>query len=183
MRKEGAVPAPRRRPSQPVRSRVTIRPLTDADVGACARILVDNPLWRRYGFTPAVARAAIRKALGEQAGFGAEFAVAHRGGAVVGFIRYLLSGTFHHSGYIRAVAVAPSAQGRGVGAALLAHAERHIYRRAADVFLLVSHFNRRAQAFYRRNGYTRVGKIPDYVVPGITEYIYRKPRTLREGQQ
>jgi ribosomal protein S18 acetylase RimI-like enzyme len=38
----------------------------------------------------------------------------------------------------------------------------------------VSDFNPKAQAFYRRLGYTRVGTLADYVVPGITEYLYRK---------
>ncbi len=173
-----------RRPLSRAQSRLTIRPLSAADASACAQILVDNPLWRRYGFTPALSRAVVRAALRARLGTsGGEFAVAHRRGVVVGFIRYVLVGTFHHSGYVRLVAVAPAEQGSGVGAALLAHAERHIYRRAADVFLLVSDSNRRAQAFYRRNGYTKVGKIRDYVVPGVTEYIYRKPRTSREGQR
>jgi [ribosomal protein S18]-alanine N-acetyltransferase len=170
------------RPPAAVRDRVPIRPLTATDVDVCAQILVDNPLWRRYGVTLARARTSIRGALRVAPGLpGEEFAVAHRRGVVVGFIGYLLAGTFSHSGYVRVVAVTPSEQGGGVGAALLAHAERHIFRRAADVFLLVSHFNRRAQAFYRRNGYTKVGEIRDYVVPGITEYIYRKARTLKEG--
>jgi ribosomal protein S18 acetylase RimI-like enzyme len=100
---------------------------------------------------------------------------------VVGFIRYLTAGTFSHSGYVRAVAVAPAEQGGGVGAALLAHAERRIFRRANDVFLLVAHFNRRAQTFYRRNGYTKVGELKNYVVPGINEYVYRKARNMKEG--
>jgi ribosomal protein S18 acetylase RimI-like enzyme len=162
--------------------RLTIRPLAATDVEACAKILVDNPLWRRYGVTPVAARAIMRGALRARPGpAGAEVAVAHQRGQVVGFIRYLRAGTFHHSGYVRLVAVAPAAQRSGVGAALLAHAERRIFRRAADVFLLVSHFNRRAQAFYRRNGYTKVGALRDYVVPGITEYVYRKTRRSKEG--
>jgi len=56
------------------------------------------------------------------------------------------------------------------------YAEARIFRRGPNVFLLVSGFNRRAQAFYRRQGYTKVGAIPDYVVPGITEYLFRKTR-------
>jgi ribosomal-protein-alanine N-acetyltransferase len=123
-------------------------------------------------------RGALRARPGRP---GSEVAVAHRRGTVVGFVRYLPSGTFAHSGYVWVVAVAPSEQGRGVGASLLEYAERRILGRARDVFLLVSHFNRRAQAFYRRNGYTKVGEIRNYVVPGITEYIYRKARTMKEG--
>ena len=171
-----------RRPLARTKDRLILRPLHPADVSACAQILVDNPLWRRYGVTLALARSTVRSALRARPGTArAEFVVAHRRGIVVGFIRYLLEGTFSHSGYVRAVAVAPSEQGGGVGAALLAHAERRIFSRARDVFLLVSHFNRRAQAFYERNGYTKIGEIKNYVVPGITEYVYRKARTLKEG--
>ena len=49
-----------------------------------------------------------------------------------------------------------------------------MFTHSADVFLLVSDFNTTAQAFYRRLGYEQVGAIPGYVVPGITELIFRK---------
>jgi len=39
---------------------------------------------------------------------------------------------------------------------------------------LCSDFNTDAQRYYEKHGYSRVGAIPDYVVPGITELIYRK---------
>ena len=63
-----------------------------------------------------------------------------------------------------------------VGTALMRHAEAHIFRTGPNVFLTVSHFNRRAQAFYRARGYRKVGDLPAYVVPGITEVLYRKTR-------
>jgi ribosomal protein S18 acetylase RimI-like enzyme len=100
--------------------------------------------------------------------------VARLDGDVVGFVWFHEGGTFHHSGYVRWIGVAPQAQRSGVGRRLMAYAEARILRRGPNVFLLVSDFNRRAQAFYRRQGYTRVGAIPDYVVSGITEYLYRK---------
>ncbi len=96
------------------------------------------------------------------------------GGSVVGFILYHLHGTFHYSGYVRWIAVAPQARGRGIGTALMRHAEARIFQTGPNVFLTVSHFNRRAQAFYRRLGYRKVGDLPHYVVGGITERLYRK---------
>jgi ribosomal protein S18 acetylase RimI-like enzyme len=149
-------------------------------VDACARIVAGDPLWQRYGLTLSRARAAIRSALPRRAGGGArpggQFAVAHVGGAVAGFVWFRTEGTFHHSGYIRWIGVAPVARRRGVGRRLMAHAEDRIFRSGPNVFLLVSDFNRRAHAFYRRQGYTKVGAIPDYVVPGITEYVFRRTR-------
>jgi ribosomal-protein-alanine N-acetyltransferase len=150
-----------------------------SDIDACARIVVADPLWRRYGLTLPQARRVLRQAMGRQEGRGrnrTELAVATLGGLVVGFVLYQRYGTFHYSGYVRWIAVAPQAQGRGVGRALMHHAEAQIFRTGPNVFLTVSDFNRRAQAFYRTLGYKNVGAIPNYVVPGITERLYRKTR-------
>jgi ribosomal protein S18 acetylase RimI-like enzyme len=100
--------------------------------------------------------------------------VAVRGTKVVGFVWFQVRGTFAHSGYVRWIATAPSVRGQGVGAALLRSAEARILRHGPNVFLLVSHFNRRAQCFYRALGYERVGVLRDYVRPGIHEHVYRK---------
>lgn len=66
------------------------------------------------------------------------------------------------------------------------HAEERILRKGPNVFLLVSGFNRGAKAFYKRLGYREVGVIPDYIVPGITERLYRKttgPIGIQRGRE
>jgi ribosomal protein S18 acetylase RimI-like enzyme len=160
---------------------LTVRRMRAEDVEACARIVADDPLWRRYGVTPSAARRSFRQALnaarpGRPAPRAGEVAVAREGRRVVGFVWFRVEGTFHHSGYVRWIAVAPAARGRGVGERLMRHAEARIFRAGPNVFLTVSDFNTRAQAFYRRLGYARVGALTDYVVPGITELLYRKTR-------
>jgi ribosomal protein S18 acetylase RimI-like enzyme len=161
---------------------VRIRPLRAGDVEACARIVAADPLWQRYGLTVRRARRTFRQVLAaRRRGGGAalvagDVAVAAAGGAAVGFVWFRREGTFHHSGYVRWLAVAPAARGQGVGSALLRHAEERIFRHGPNVFLTVSAFNRRAQAFYRRLGYVRVGALADYVVPGVTEVLLRKTR-------
>lgn len=149
---------------------MTIRPIRDADVAACAALMRRIPLWAQYGVTEEEARAVFRGAL---AGW-AEVRVAERDGGVVGFVEYVLRGTFGHSGYVWALGVAPEAQGRGVGAALMDTAEDEIFRHGPNVFLLVAAGNAAAQRFYERRGYRRVGEIPDYIRAGLTELIYRK---------
>lgn len=158
--------------SRPARSApVVVRRARPSDVEACARIVAADNLWRRYGITLVRARRALRDGLGAA---GRALAVAARGSEVVGFVLYRLEGTFHHSGYIRWIAVAPHARGQGIGADLMRFAESQIFKRGPNIFLMVSDFNSGAQAFYRALGYSEVGAIGDYIVTGVTERLYRK---------
>lgn len=77
------------------------------------------------------------------------------------------------SPYIASIAVAPEAQGGGVGSELMAFTEQR-YRDRSHLFLLVSSFNPRAQEFYRRHGFQFVGELKDYIVPGHSELIFHK---------
>ena len=157
-----------------MKASLSIRVLTPADIPACAGIVAATDLWRdHYQVTPARAEQWFREAW--QAGH--SLLVATEEQQVVGFVWFLPRGTFQRSGYIRLIGVAGPARRRGIGAALLQAAEREIFAQSEHVFLLVSHFNQPAQAFYRRMGYEQVGAIPDYVVPGITEYIFYKQRS------
>jgi ribosomal protein S18 acetylase RimI-like enzyme len=167
--------------------RVRIGRLGERDVDACARIVAEDPLWRRYGLSLPRARRLVRGALAARRRGGAaareagEIAVARAGRRVLGFVWFHRTGTFAHSGYVRWIAIAPDARGAGVGRRLMAHAERRILAAGPNVFLLVSEFNAAARAFYRRLGYTEVGRIPDYVVPGVAERLLRKTTGPIEG--
>ena len=68
---------------------------------------------------------------------------------------------------------APPATARRLLRPQLRWVEQHVSGRR-DLFLLVSSFNRRAQDLYRRHGYAQVGEIPDYIVDGHSELIFRK---------
>lgn len=161
---------------------IQVRRMRADDVEACARIVAGERLWQRYGQTLPRARGAIRRALAPkgQGGVAAPdagvLAVACEAGRTMGFVWFHRAGTFHHSGYVRWVGVASEARGRGVGRALMRYAEERILKAGPNVFLLVADFNVTAQAFYEDLGYARVGAIPDYVVRGVTELLYRKTR-------
>lgn len=132
--------------------------------------MLATPLWIEYRVTPERARAIFADA----AGGSSQALVAEDGGRVVGFVVYRLRGTFVHSGYILDVGVGADAQNRGVGTRLMDAAETDIFGHGPNVFLLVSAGNTRAQRFYERRGYRRIGEIPDYIQRGTTEVLYRK---------
>ncbi len=147
-----------------------IRPMISDDVPHLARLMASDPLWQRYGVTEAAAAHRLRAGM-EQ---GATIAVAEVDGTPAGFIWHVARGAFDRSGYIKLIGVNPETRGKGVGRALMDHAEAECLPGSSDLFLLVSDFNEAAQAFYRRLGYEQVGAIAGYVAPGITELIFRK---------
>ncbi len=149
-----------------------IRPMDIGDLDALAKLMGDDPLWQRYGVTR---ESAERRLAGGLEGH-ATILVAEGEGSPAGFVWYVERGAFARSGYVMLIGVQPGARGHGVGRALMASAEAAMFATGADVFLLVSDFNDAAQVFYGRLGYEQVGRLPDYVVPGIAELIYRKRR-------
>ncbi len=78
------------------------------------------------------------------------------------------------SPYVKSIAVDASSRSRGIGAALMAFAERLSAVRARHMFLCVSSFNTRARAFYRRLGYRQVGRFRDYIIAGADELLMHK---------
>ncbi len=87
-------------------------------------------------------------------------------------------GAFGRSDYLRLIGVRADCAGQGIGAALLSEVEARATSR--DLLLLVSDFNEGAQRFYRRMGYEQIGAIPGYVLPDVTELIFRKRLRLDE---
>lgn len=77
------------------------------------------------------------------------------------------------SPYIKSIATTAKVRGQGVGAALLAEAEKW-FPEARHIFLCVSSFNQRARQFYERHGYAKVGEFPDYVIAGASEILMHK---------
>jgi ribosomal protein S18 acetylase RimI-like enzyme len=152
--------------------RITIRPMTASDVQPIAIIMVATPLWQRYAIT--VETAAARLASGLQEDAILLVAADESSDEPLGFVWLVLRGAFNRSSYIPLIAVHPDRRGGGIGQQLLEVAEELTRKSADDIFLLCSDFNLDAQRFYERQGYQRVGVLPDYMLPGLTELIYRK---------
>jgi ribosomal protein S18 acetylase RimI-like enzyme len=150
---------------------VQIAPFSEQDIAPCAHIMAGSEPWTRYGVTAAAAGDLWRSALRDAAAV----SVARLDGRTVGFAWYIPGGGFGLSGYLKLLGVDATVRGKGAGTALLEHIERRTLEDGqVELFLLVSDFNVAAQRFYRRHGYAEVGTVEDYVIPGITELIYRK---------
>ena len=76
-------------------------------------------------------------------------------------------------GYLRLLAVAETAQGRGLGSLLMGFLEA----RGLE-FVLAERANAQALRFYARRGFQEVGRLPGFVRPGREEVIlWRGPAT------
>ncbi len=150
---------------------LTIRLMTIADIPGCAKWIAETPLWQRYHVAEQSMGERLRKGLEG----GGTIYIAERAGQVLGFIWLVERGAFARSDYVQLIGVRPGERGRGVGRRLMEFAEATSLAAGRDLFLLVSDFNTDAQRFYQRLGYRQVGKLDDYVLPGVSELIYRKP--------
>jgi len=149
-------------PSDP--APIRIRPFRPADRAAVVR------LWEACGLTrpwnePDADIARVR-ASGTAALFvGCEPAAA-RAGAGAGrrgegpVVASVMAGSDGHRGWMYYLAVSPHAARRGVGRAMVRHAERWLAARGVrKVNLMIREENASAQAFYERAGYAREARV------------------------
>ncbi|MBK9745169.1 MAG: GNAT family N-acetyltransferase [Chloroflexi bacterium] len=146
---------------------MNIRPLNAEDVTVVAAWVVTIPLWQRYGASADVLAQRLLMALDTDL-----ILTADTDDQAVGLAWCVPTGGFGRSAYLRMLGVRPDQAGGGVGAALLSALEATLA--SHDLFLLTSDFNVDAQRFYQRQGYEQIGAIPGYVLPDVTELIYRK---------
>ncbi len=144
--------------------------MAPTDIPLLAAWMVDLPLWQRYGLT-------IPKAIsGFEAGMarGDWLISADSEQIACGFAWVIPQGMFGRSPYLRLIGVRPDAASSGIGSALLDEMERRSAEAADDLFLLVSDFNEAAQRFYQRHGFEQIGEVSGFVLPDVTELIFRK---------
>ena len=76
--------------------------------------------------------------------------------------------------YLQMLAVLPTHQGRGIGAAILLWLEAQARGHFRNLWLCVSGFDTEAQRFYRAHGFERVATIDGLVRDGDDELLMRK---------
>lgn len=141
-----------------------IVPMQRGHITACAAIVAASEPWNTLGVGVDFTRARSLY----------EAHVCTVGGGVAGFAIFTPLPVFARGGYLRALGVAPAMRRKGVGRLLMSFLERRTALLSPNLYLCVSSFNRRAQRFYRRLGYTKVGKIPGLLIPNASEYIFWK---------
>ncbi len=146
---------------------MNIRTLEADDIPIVAGWVVTIPLWQRYNNTVEKLSAKLAAALDADL-----ILTADTDERAVGLAWCVPKGAFGHGAYLKLLGVRPDQAGRGIGAQLLDQLEAMVSSR--DMILLASDFNVDAHRFYRRQGYVQIGAIPGYVLPDVTEYIFRK---------
>jgi ribosomal protein S18 acetylase RimI-like enzyme len=140
-------------------------------IGSIVKLMTASPLLQRYGITARGPRAALAEAFRSRD----NLLVAVEDEAIVGFAWVITTRALDHSAYLALLLVAESRQSRGIGAALLARAERDARASGSRHFVfLVTKANRRARSFYKRHGYSHVGDLPGFARPWIAETLYLK---------
>jgi ribosomal protein S18 acetylase RimI-like enzyme len=136
-----------------------------------AALMATAPLLHRYRVTARGAKANLAEALRERD----LVLVAVDGNVVLGFAWVIITRALDRAAYLRLLLVSAEHQSRGVGAALLARAERDARASGCrHLVLLVTKTNRRARSFYERHGYAHLGDLAGFVRRGIAESLYLK---------
>ncbi len=146
---------------------LAIRSYKPEDREAVIRILGDAEPWKTLGYT-----SADWERLFDPLPPGREGFVIEADEAVAGLA--LLRQRFLLGDYLELLAIAPWAQGNGLGGTLLAYLENVVFGRVKNLFACVSDFNQGARRFYERHGYKEIGPIPNLLIQGSAEILLRK---------
>jgi ribosomal-protein-alanine N-acetyltransferase len=110
-----------------------------------------------------------------------EVYIAQANNEIIGFMILMMKGFL--VGYIQTICVAPEYRNKGIGAHMMNYAEKRICKESHNIFLCVSSFNKKAQRFYKRLNYKKIGELKDYIVAGHSEYLLRKTITPNKDFQ
>jgi GNAT superfamily N-acetyltransferase len=162
-------------PPAPEAPPVVVRPLAadealarHAETGALLKAVVDDGASVSFmaGFTRDAADAFYRKVAEGVAEGSRVLLVAEQAGRLLGTVQVVASGIANqpHRADVAKMLVHPQARGAGIGAALLAAAEREAAARGWWLLVLDTVVDSAGDRLYARGGWTKVGIIPDYAL-------------------
>lgn len=151
--------------------KITVVKGTEKYIEDCKAALMDSTLGSVYFNSEEKALASVKECLERKQLYVAltednEFA---------GYEWIIPNGAFHSFPYLHIIAVKKELRGQGVGRQLLNYYAEISSEYASKAFLIVDDFNPDAQRLYEREGYTKVGAIPDIYIKGIDGYLMMKP--------
>jgi ribosomal protein S18 acetylase RimI-like enzyme len=145
------------------------------DKAALMDLLRSTPEFKAAELT--VAEEVLDSYLATGPSSGYRIIVAENAGTLVGYVCFgetpLTDGTWD----MYWIAVAPTYKGQGIGTRMVRFAENAIRRRGGRMLLVETSTTAGYAAtrrFYERQGYCRVGDIPDFYAPGDGRIIYQK---------
>ena len=148
---------------------------TDSQVDACASMMSDTDPWKAIGFSKEQCIEALKQpeiridVIANEDGIIAFLASVKRGVAMEPMIEYLC--------------VRSDLRGEGIGSRMVQFFEEVLNPDADNLYMLVSDINPRAKTLYERLGYVAVGELPNYNLPGQTEFLMRKSRGPRQTRR
>lgn len=146
---------------------ITIRAGTRDDLAQLAAIISASEAWTGYGIDFDLALKLFVQMTDN-------IYVAETNQQLVGFVTLRIDGVGNIGAYVRMLAVARDYRGLGIGGQLIDYVGRIAAGNIPNLFLICSVDNVRAQNFYDRNGFERVGILKDLAVVNHDEIFYRK---------
>lgn len=144
-----------------------LRPIDgEAEADALAAMMVTIDPWKTLGY----AATSLARGMHRADAALARYAIVRD--TTVGYLA--IRHPWLRGSYLETIAIDPSCQGQGLGAAILAWWEERTRAVAPNLWLLVSEFNAPARRFYARHGFTEIAPLSDLVKPGTAELLLRK---------
>lgn len=137
------------------------------DFSALARIISTSEDWTRYGINYDIAIGLFEKMKDT-------IYVAEINGQIAGLITLNINGVGNVGAYVRMVAVAEPYRGQGIGGQLIDYTTNLAFQKTPNIFLICSVDNVKAQHFYEKIAFVKVGILADLVISGYDEILYRK---------
>jgi len=149
---------------------IIMRELLEDDIEPCVEMTVTSFPWTDFGLSLDSARKFFSDRFGKNLVF-----VATINAHVVGFITIKRNILF--ANYIRRIVVRADKRSLGIGAHMLSFIEAlTLEENLPNVFMITTTTNTRAIAFYEKNGYKNIGRIPSLIHEGMDEFILWKSR-------